>query len=440
MGVEKIKNSSPEEMRAQFRDEIDLVLRGELSKAVIAAEHAPDTEELKKICFEVVLRSGAIVNGKSESVIQKAEDGDFDIKKGESGNIEVRKIPTMVVPHVPTDPASIQQKAADGKLEFEYTPTKTMALASYGDGKWTDMEFVPAGEINLAPTADRYGQALFGGSRMLRLEDGRAALFRPDEHAKRFVSNLRDLMVPEIDEAKIVEVYEKVGRANMDYLPPHGKGSIYIAPGARATGAQLGVKPNKKFTFTTEAVPAGKIFSEPAKLQMRSDFHRSAGKIKASGNYSITFRSKAEAHAAGFHDILTGDKSGEFIGELSSSNVFFVTKDGVLVTPELNDSILPGITRKSVLEIVRAMKDELGIKGVEERDISFDEIGDMAEAFSTGTGVTINSIKSIEDHNFELGEDKKGAITAKIAKVFEDILAGKYMDHPVFGPWLKVLE
>lgn len=446
MGLEAapIAATDLKEIQKRFRNEVDLVLNGELDSAMIPVEAAPEISELKAIANDVVVRAGAIVRktlGESgESVLQKPNKRTVIIKPGNEGEvIEVRRIPDVVIPHVPADPELMQEKARDGKLEFAFTPTKTMVMAAFENRQWSDTELVPAGKITIGTTADRYGQALFGGNRMLRLEDGRVALFRPDEHAKRFIGNMHDLMVPELDVDTIVQNYVDVGKANIAYLPPHGTGSMYIAPGVRATREQLGVHTNIEFLYTVDAVPAGKIFSGPSELQTKRGFHRSAGYIKASGNYSITFRDKDEAKKAGYNDIVTADKRGRYVAELSSSNVFFIDEEGWLVTPRLNNSILPGITRKSIIQIAKLMAKELGIKGVKERNIKFSEVGNMREAFSTGTGVTINSVRSIDDHDFEIAENHQGPVAAKIMQIFEDILAGKYMDHPVFGPWLKVI-
>lgn len=402
-------------------------------------------EHIRDLCHEVINRSGAIfvreVGQNLGSFAQEEENDENSYRFQEVSDeqfLEVRKIPAKVTPSVLADPKEVLARAEEG-LKFEHTPTKLMMLAVYKNDEWSEIEQVPVGEITIAPTADRYGQTIFGGNRVLRLPDGRVALFRPDLHARRFSRNAGDLLMPQIPEEDLVHAYEEIAKANIEYLPPFGKGSLYITPGMRATKAKLGVEPNIKFSFTAEAIPVGKIFLGPSKLMTVPEFHRITGNIKTSTNYASTFKYKKEAKKKGKDDILTGDNTEENVGELSSSNVFFVTKKGVLVTPPLSRNILDGVTRDTILIIARKLAKKLGLKGVEEREVTFEELGEMAEAFSCGTGVTINSIAEIDDHLYEIGANDKGPVAEKIMRVFEGILAGDYMDDPDFGPMLKII-
>lgn len=426
----------------ECRSRIREVLDRKRENVVIPGEVA---EHFRDMCHEVINRSGVMfvrkVGRNLGSFAQEEENDENSYRFQEVSDdqfLEVRKIPAKVTPSVLADPKEVLARAENG-LKFEHTPTKVMMMAVYKDGKWSEAEQVPVGEIAIAPTADRYGQTIFGGNRMLRLRDGRVALFRPDLHARRFSRNAGDLLMPQIPEETLVQAYEEIGKANIEYLPPFGKGSLYIAPGMRATKAKLGVEPNIKYSFTAEAIPVGKIFLGPSKLMTVPEFHRTTGNIKTSTNYASTFKYKKEAKEKGKDDILTGDDSRENVGELSSSNVFFVTKSGILVTPPLSKNILDGVTRDTILIIARKLAKKLGLNGVEERPVTFDELGEMAEAFSCGTGVTINSIAEIDDHSYEIGANDKGPVAEKIMEIFDGILAGDYIDDPDFGPWLKVI-
>lgn len=369
-----------------------------------------------------------------------------DVPNG--GRIRVSKGPAVSIATAPANPQDVQAKADAGELHFEFTPAKTMAVAAFDDGKWTEYAYMPTGSIQLNPTADRYGQSIFGGNRALKLEDGSIVLFRPDMHARRFAGNAKRLCMPAMPEDELVEVYKQLVRANADYMPAPGKGSLYIAPGLRACGNQLGVKPNSRYIFSCLAIPVSKIFDKPTKLWVERKFHRAAvggvGDTKASGNYVPTFHPKAAARARGFDDILYSDNGDEEARELSSSNIFFVTRDGVLVTPSLSGEILPGVTRDSILQIAQELIEAGVIRAAEERSVRLKEYEDMAEAFSCGTGVTINAVASITDgdceHKMDISHDNMGRITRAIADKFNAILAGAKRGNPRYRDWLVPVE
>lgn len=374
--------------------------------------------------------------------------------------IRVFRVPFVSFPKQPADPAEVHCLAEEGTLGFRHTVTKAMAGAMFREGKWSEIACMPVGTYPADPMADRYGQVIFGGSRAIKLPDGRIALFRSDFHANRFVSNADRLMMQHPSPDQIVTAYENLVRANREYVLPPDLGGLYLAPGLRPTGELLGVAPGTEYVFTCEAIPAGKIYTHPLKIIINDEFHRAArggaGNTKMAGNYSPTFRVKHDAREKDFHDVLFLDSFNRGLAELTSSNVFCVVdmREGgkALLTPSFADgNILNGCTRDAILRIGA----ELVRDGVvdEVLEMSFDRtfLGRASEAFASGTGVTIQGIESIDDHceqpgttnrgyQFDVSHGGMGPVTAEIHRRFMSILRGEQMDHPVYGSWLKVVE
>ena len=391
----------------------------------------------------------AINNQFGQAFIHRDADGQFQQSEIPGGSkIVLERTPFVTIPDTPAKPDDVQAKARSGELRFEFTPAKTMAIALFQNGQWSEFTYVPTGSIELGPTADRYGQAIFGGNRALKLSNGQIALFRPDLHARRFNNNAKRLLIPEIGEDVLIEIYSQLATANSEYVPDHGLGSLYIAPGLRASKNQIGVHPNKQYIFTCLAIPAGKIFDKPSRLRIEKRFHRAArggiGDVKAAGNYAPTFASKKEAKEQEFDDIIYLDEGNSETRELSSSNIFFVTQDGILVTPNLSGEILDGITRDSILAIAQEFIEARLIKGLEERPVTLEEYPRLKEAFSCGTGVTINSVASIVDgekvYDMDTTRNGMGPTTKLLAERFYTILSGSEMNNPIYADWLKVVK
>lgn len=431
---------------------INAILNGDSSDYAFSSSAAPVIE---KEFGGILMRQGAVSviedpsQNHGESFISRNANGEFVTRSiPPNGRLIVKPTPFISIPDKPASPDDISNRAELGELRFEYTPTKTMAAAKYSDNKWGEMHYMPAGSIDLSPTADRYGQSIFGGNRALRLENGEVALFRPEMHARRFIRNAQRLKMPALDEAQLIEAYKELVRANLEYMPKPGKGSIYLAPGQRPTKNQLGVKPNSEYVFSCMAIPAGKIFSKPARLRVEKQFHRASvggvGDVKAAGNYAPTFAPKEAAHDSGFDDIIYADGTNIETRELSSSNIFFITDDDVLVTPNLSGEILDGITRDSILVIGQELKATGRIRDVRVGPVSLSQYPKMRESFSCGTGVTLNSVESITDGDVEYSLDTShnglGPVTELIATKFNQILLGNERDNPYYSSWLTMVE
>jgi branched-chain amino acid aminotransferase len=282
-------------------------------------------------------------------------------------------------------------------LSFSLTPTKTMFVAKgKPDGRWDKGKLTPFRNISISPAAGvlNYGQGIFEGLKAQRTQKGKLVLFRPIENGKRMADSAKRLCMPEYPPEKFVEAVKAVVKKNVAYIPPYGKGSLYIRPCLWGTGPILGVAPAPEYTFIIYVSPVGPYFKtgfKPIRLVFTRDFHRAApkgtGGVKFIGNYAGTMLPARQVKALGFNECIYLDAREEkYIEEVGAAN-FFCVKGNVLMTPRLG-SILPGITRQSVLKIA---KDRLGME-VQERDVSLDEALSADEAFCTGTAAVVSAI------------------------------------------------
>ncbi|MHA1723554.1 MAG: branched-chain amino acid aminotransferase [Promethearchaeota archaeon] len=315
-------------------------------------------------------------------------------------------------------------------LGFEFIETETMYVADYKDGKWSEGKLVPFGPFEISPGACilHYGQGIFEGMKALKTKSGEIVLFRPEENAKRLNESAERMLIPPYDEALFIEAVKQVVKANKQYVPPYDSGgALYIRPLVIGIGPILGVAPAKEYKLIIFTVPVGPYFPEGFKgidLEISLKYTRAApggtGHAKTCCNYAGTMKPAKETKEKGFAQIIYLDAaSRKYIDEVGTAN-FFAVINGKLATPKLKGTILPGITRKSVLELASK---ELGME-VEERDISYEEIfeDNCTEAFCTGTAAVITPIASItlneKKRVFNNGEP--GEITVKIY----DLLTG----------------
>ena len=309
-------------------------------------------------------------------------------------------------------------------LGFDFLPTKTMWLSECEDGKtWKDKGLVPFGNFEISPAACvlNYGQGIFEGMKALRTKNDEIVLFRPIENGKRFKDSAERICIPPYDPDKFVEAVKKVVKANVEYIPPYGKGALYIRPVMWGTGPMLGVAPATSYTLIIWVNPVGPYFKtgfNPIKLEISKKYHRAApkgvGAAKTICNYAPTMLPAIETKNKGFAQIIYLDAANEkYIEEVGTAN-FFTVIDNVVVTPRApkDGSILPGVTRKSVLQLA---KEKLGMK-VEERDVSYEEVFKASEVFCTGTAAVVTPIGSIAFEGKEIvyNDFKVGVITQKL--------------------------
>ena len=301
-------------------------------------------------------------------------------------------------------------------LTFSFTETDRMFVAngSWEDG-WSEGRMVDFQPLNLSPAACvlNYGQGLFEGMKARRTPDGKITLFRPEMNARRAAEGARRLVMPEVSESMFIKAVKKVAEENKRWVPPHGKGELYLRPILFGSSARLGVSPAEEYMFVVFAVPVGPYFKggmTPISLRVSQNHHRAApggsGGVKAIGNYAPGMMPSKRAKSEGYSEIIYLDAvEHNYVEEVGAAN-FFCVKDGIVYTPELTGTILPGITRLSIIELARSM----GLTVVEEK-VSIDFALSCDEAFCAGTAAVISPIGSIQHGEFEEDFGGVGDIT-----------------------------
>ncbi len=335
-----------------------------------------------------------------------------------------------------------KQKPEDqNKLGFGRFYTDHMFLMNYDEGEgWHDARIVPYGPISLDPAAMclHYGQEVFEGLKAYKTADGHIQLFRPDRNMARLnVSNER-LCIPKVDEAFCVEAIRKLVEVDADWIPESEGTSLYIRPFIFAVDPHVGVHPAKHLIFAIILSPVGAYYPEglnPVKIYIEQKYVRAVkggiGFAKTAGNYAASLKAQEEAENIGYTQVLWLDGvERKYIEEVGTMNVFFVIGDEV-VTPEINGSILSGITRMSSIELLKSW----GYK-VSERKISIDEVyeahanGTLKEAFGTGTAAVISPIGRFmwEGKEIVVADGGIGEISQKLYDSITGIQSGKLED------------
>ena len=331
-------------------------------------------------------------------------------------------------------------------LGFGYVQTEKRYVSNFKDGKWDDGVLTEDANIVLNECAGvlQYAQTVFEGMKAYTTEDGRIVVFRPDLNAKRMVDSAKRLEMPPFPEERFVDAIEKLVKANAEYVPPYGSGAtLYLRPYMFGSNPVIGVKPANEYQFRIFATPVGPYFKGGAKpvTICISDFDRAAphgtGHIKAGLNYAMSLHAIVTAHANGFDENMYLDSATRTkVEETGGANFIFVTKDNKVVTPHSN-TILPSITRRSLMYIAEHY---LGLE-VEERDVYVDELKDFAECGLCGTAAVISPVGKVVDHGKEIcfpsGMEKMGPITQKLYDTLTGIQMGR-IEAP--EGWLKVIE
>ena len=327
------------------------------------------------------------------------------------------------------------------KLGFGSIFTDHMFVMNYDEGQgWHDARIVPYGPIELDPSAMclHYGQTVFEGMKAYRAKDGRVLLFCPEKNMARLnVSNER-LCIPKIDEAFALKCIEKLVSIEKDWIPTAEGTSLYIRPFIFATDAHVGVHPGKHLMFMVICSPVGAYYPEglnPVKIYVESKYVRAVrggmGYAKTGGNYAASLKAQDEAEEQKYTQVLWLDGvERKYVEEVGTMNVFFVIGDEV-VTPALQGSILPGVTRMSAIEILKSW----GLN-VSERPIEIQEIydayqnGQLKEAFGTGTAAVISPIGQLkwDDHVMEINNGKIGEISQRLYDTLTGIQWGNIED------------
>lgn len=333
-----------------------------------------------------------------------------------------------------------------GNIGFNYRITDYRYISNFKDGKWDDGELSTDSNVTINESAGilQYCQEVFEGLKAYRTKEGHIVTFRPDLNAKRMYDSAKRLEMPPFPEERFLEAVDKVVLANEAWVPPFGSGAtLYIRPYMFASSPVIGVKPAAEYQFRMFTTPVGPYFKGGAKpiTITVSDFDRAAprgtGHIKAGLNYAMSIHPLMEAHRNGFDENMYLDAATRtYVEETGGANFIFITKDKKVVTPKSN-SILPSVTRRSLLYVAEHY---LGLK-TEERPVAFDEVKDFAEAGLCGTAAVISPIGRIcrgeTVINLPSGMEGMGEITKKLYDTLTGIQMGE-LEAP--DGWIRKIK
>jgi branched-chain amino acid aminotransferase len=331
--------------------------------------------------------------------------------------------------------------SADDPLKFGTIFTDHMFMMDYTAGKgWHDARIVPYQPVSLDPSAMvfHYGQEMFEGLKAYKSDDGRILLFRPDKNAERTINTNRRLCIPEIPVEDFVQAVKAIVKTDEAWIPTKPGTSLYVRPFIIATDPFLGVRPSNTYLFMIILSPVGPYYPEglnPVKIWIEDEYVRAVkggiGEAKAGGNYVASMKAQMKAHEEGYSQVLWLDGvERKYIEEVGAMNIFFKI-NGSIITPQLNGSILPGVTRASVIELCR----EWGLP-VEERRISIDEIaeahskGTLEEVFGTGTAAVISPVGHLrwQDRIMQVLDGNIGPISQRLYDTITGIQLGRIPD------------
>jgi branched-chain amino acid aminotransferase len=320
--------------------------------------------------------------------------------------------------------------------------TDHMASITWSEGiGWHDAEVVPYGPIAMDPASAvlHYAQEIFEGLKAYRHADGSVWAFRPEANGARMAQSARRLALPELPIDDFLASIEVLVRTDVDWVPSGGESSLYLRPFMYASEVFLGVRPSAEVKYMVIASPVGSYFSggiKPVSIWLSTQYSRAApggtGAAKCGGNYAASLAPMVEAASHGCQQVCFLDAAEQrWVEELGGMNIYFVHRNGKLVTPELTGSILEGVTRSSIIELAK----ELGLD-VEERKVSIDDwrdgvtSGEITEVFACGTAAVITPVGRLVWDGGSLGDDdaEPGEVTMKIRQALVDIQYGRTAD------------
>ncbi len=340
-----------------------------------------------------------------------------------------------------TEAEKLKEKPDESKLGFGTIFTDYMFNMDYTPDKgWHSFRIEPYGPMALEPSTMflHYGQGAFEGLKAYRTDAGNIQLFRPRENFNRMNNSCRRLCMPEINEDLVLEALKQLLAMEQEWVPRAAETSLYIRPTIIAIDPFLGVRASHTYRFFIILSPVGAYYPEgfnPVKIQVTHEYVRAVrggvGEAKTPGNYAASILAGEKAHQQGYSQVLWLDGvEQKYLEEVGSMNIFFVI-DNEIITPALNGSILPGITRKSVIQLAKHWNDN-----VSERKISIDELmqahvsGKLQEVFGTGTAAVISPVGEIKygDQAITIADGQVGPVAQKYYKAITEIQYGKAED------------
>jgi branched-chain amino acid aminotransferase len=329
-------------------------------------------------------------------------------------------------------------------LAFGKEFTDHMLVMDYDEGRgWHDGRIIPYGDILISPASSvlHYAQMMFEGMKAYKTADGRVLLFRPEMNARRLNRTNERGCMPQMDEELFLDAVKAIVREDADWVPSEPFTSLYVRPFIIADDPALGVKAAQHYRFMIILCPSGPYYAanrgklSTTRIYVEDEYIRAAhggtGYAKVGGNYAGSLRAAQNAHACGCNDVLWLDAhEHRYIEEVGSSNAFFVIGDEVLTAP-LAGTILPGVTRDSVLTLLK----EWGVP-VSERKVSIDEViaaaksGELKEAFASGTAAVISPMGLLHylGEEYTINERNVGPISQKLYDTITGIQTGKLPD------------
>jgi len=320
--------------------------------------------------------------------------------------------------------------------------TDHMAIVRYTEGQgWHDARVTARAPIPMDPATSvlHYAQEIFEGLKAYRLADNGIALFRPDANAARFQDSAARLAMPAVPEPLFIAAIEELVRIDRDWFPKVDGGALYLRPFVFASEVFLGVRPAREYLFITIASPAGAYFkggAAPVTIWASQNYTRAApggtGAAKCGGNYAASLIAQAEAIAQGCDQVVFLDAvERRWVEELGGMNLFFVFDDGSITTPPLGGTILPGITRDSIIKLAR----DLG-HAVREAPYALDQwrddarSGRLVETFACGTAAVVTPVGTVKtpDGAFSIGGSQSGPVTARLRRDLVAIQRGEAAD------------
>ncbi|OSZ78486.1 branched chain amino acid aminotransferase [Chitinophagaceae bacterium IBVUCB1] len=322
-------------------------------------------------------------------------------------------------------------------IQFGKMYADHMLVAHYENGQWKQPEIVPFDNLSLSPatTFMHYGQAIFEGVKAYKNQADEPVIFRPHDNWKRMNRSAERMGMPAVPEELFIDGMRTLVNLDKDWIPTEEGTSLYLRPFMIATDEFIGVKPAEKFTFLIITSPAGPYYAKPVTIYVQDEYVRAfpggIGFTKAAGNYGASMYPTAQIRKMGYDQILWTDGfEHKYVQEIGTMNVFFVIGDKV-ITPDLSETILAGVTRDSVITLLR----EKGVT-VEERPLSIDEIADayknhqLKEAFGTGTAASISHIAELTYHDMHMVLPQEDwGISEWVKEEMNNIRYGKVADR-----------
>lgn len=351
--------------------------------------------------------------------------------------IELKKTSHSRISEVDFDNLTFGEQFSDHMLEVRYS-----------EGSWREPTILPYGQIPLYPAVStlHYGQAVFEGMKAFRYTGGNINIFRLMKHFERFQRSCERVCIPALPEEVFKEGMKELVSVDRNWVPDAKFKSLYIRPIVFASDQTLGLRASRNYRFYIMCSPVGNYYAEgikPIRLTTMPKFVRAVtggvGDVKVPGNYAASLQPTTNAQELGYTQVLWLDAiAHKYVEEVGSMNIFFVVDD-VLVTPPLNGSILPGITRNSVIELAKS-------KGmpVEEKPVTIDELaafhkdGRLKEIFGAGTAAVISPVGLIhhEEYQIAIGSDEMGPVSKWF---YENITGIQHGDIADPSDWCTLL-